>query len=210
MFDTVPPEDSVMRPSRTPAAPARCPWGCDLSLSGVTAGYSHWYGTGSFTCLACRNTGEPHAGEWITINPAVQKRPGEVNGLKIALVVLPPQIPAGLGQIQLVHHREVFGYVELSLCPKGCGRAVVQYLEVAESRRRRGVGRVLVEAVRTRCATFTITTAPLPSEPGCVRFWSQIGILGPQDPRPCGHQADAGIAGSRGWEDDARRANMPS
>ncbi|WP_414945580.1 GNAT family N-acetyltransferase [Amycolatopsis sp. cmx-11-32] len=182
--------------------------GLPVVVAGVGAGYFHWYGTSSFVCTACRNAGGPDAGEWITVNPSVsaQKRPDEVDGLKITVMVLPPEVPAGAGQIQLIHQGEVYGYAALSLCPRGCRRAVVQYLKVAEARRRRGVGRVLVEAVRARCEKFAVTTAPLPSDPASVRFWAQVGLLGPQQPRPCGHQSDAGIA-SMGWEDAARRAN---
>ncbi len=211
MFDTVPPEDLVIRPSRSPTAGERCPWGCDLAVAGVAAGYSHWFGASSFVCEACRATGGPDAGAWITINPGVehQKRPHEVNGLKISLVVLPPEIPAGTGQIQLVHQSQVLGYVALSLCPEGCGRAVVQHLEVATEWRRRGVGRVLVAAARARCERAAITTtAPLPPDPVSTRFWSQVGLLGPPTPRPCRHQLDAGILGE-GWEVDAYRANRP-
>lgn len=199
-----------MRPSRSPTAGDRCPWGCDLSVAGSKAGYSHWYGAPTFTCTACRNVGGPHAGEWITVNPGVehQKRLDEREGLKISLVVLPPEVPAGVGQIQLVHQATVLGYVDLSLCPHGCRRAVVQHLEVAAERRRRGVGRVLVAAARARCERFAVTTAPLPADPVCTRFWAQVGLLGRPEARPCRHQLAAGIAGE-GWEVDAYQANRP-
>jgi len=143
VFETVPPEDVVMRPSRSPTAGDRCPWGCDLSVAGSTTGYSHWYGAMSHVCTACRDAGGPEAGEWITINPDVahQRRPDEVDGLKITLVVLPPAVSAGTGQIQLIHQGTVYGYVDLSLCPRGCRRAVVCHIEVAVEYRRRGAGR---------------------------------------------------------------------
>ncbi|MBE1580416.1 hypothetical protein ACFORH_43375 [Amycolatopsis roodepoortensis] len=211
MFDTVPPEDLIMRPSRSPTAGERCPWGCVLSVAGVSAGYSHWYRTSSFVCHACERAGVPGAGKWITVNPDVtfQRRPDEVDGLRITLVTLPPENPAGVGQIQLIHLSEVYGYIALSLCPLGCRRAVVQYLEVAVERRRRGVGRVLVAAARARCERFMTTTAPVPADdPVAARFCAQAGLIGPPQPRPCRHQADAGIAGE-GWEMDAFRANRP-
>ncbi|KZB82731.1 hypothetical protein AVL48_37570 [Amycolatopsis regifaucium] len=172
------------------------------------AGYSHRYGTSSFICTACRDAGGPDAGEWITINPDLphQLRPDQVDGLKISLVVVPPDSPAGAGQIQLVHQGEVYGYIALALCGT-CRRAVVQYLEVAEARRRRGVGRVLVAAARARCEGYLVTTAPLGTDPACTRFWAQVGLLGPPRPRPCRCQVDAGITGE-GWETEAHLANL--
>ncbi|MFD5090388.1 hypothetical protein ACFWMR_07295 [Amycolatopsis thailandensis] len=87
------------------------PLGCDLSVAGAITGYSHWYGTTSHVCTACRTAGGPEAGEWITINLSVsaQRRPDEVDGLKITLVIVPPTRPAGTGQIQVINQGETYG-----------------------------------------------------------------------------------------------------
>ncbi|WP_228694913.1 GNAT family N-acetyltransferase [Amycolatopsis japonica] len=78
------------------------------------------------------------------------------------------------------------------LCPVD-RRAILVHVEVEEKHRRRGAGRVLVNAAVKRGAEFGWSMLPIGRDPVVVAFWARVGAVGPASPHPCTHQGEAKV-----------------
>ncbi|MFI9452578.1 GNAT family N-acetyltransferase [Amycolatopsis sp. NPDC052450] len=174
-------------------APKRCPWGHDLAVGGVRQSWSQDYQAPEWLCEACHAlTGD--GGIWAVIDTAVERQVIEtdVDEYGLRLVVLPPPVSAGIGVIQLRLGHTVFGEVHLSLCPVD-RRAILCHVEVEEKHRRRGAGRVLVNAALKRGTKFSWTMLPIKRDPVAVAFWARVGAVGTASLHPCTHQLKQGV-----------------
>lgn len=95
--------------------PDHCPWGHDLRIGGRTSSYSHFLHTYVDHCDSCRAAGR--RGEWTILDPTQQHPAGAAPAVGLALVVIPPPVRAGVGQIQVRLNAQSIGDIDLSLCP---------------------------------------------------------------------------------------------
>ncbi|GHG30031.1 MULTISPECIES: GNAT family N-acetyltransferase [Amycolatopsis] len=115
---------------------------------------------------------------------------------RLQLVVVPPPVRAGAGQIQLRWGATIYGHVELSLCPVD-RRGLLLGLHVEPRHRRRGVGRVLARAAAARGGGFSWSANP-PDEADAAALWARVGA--PRAPAsPCSHQEAAGLRIEPHW-----------
>jgi hypothetical protein len=154
--------------------PRRCPAGHWLAPGQLQETPNQDYGLRELVCRHCENQ-TAGGGRWALIDPSVdaQVTEAQVQQRRLQLVVVPPPVRAGTGQIQLRWGATIYGQVELSLCAVD-RRGLLLGLHIELRHRRRGVGRVLARAAAARGVGFNWSANP-PEEADAAAFWARVG-----------------------------------
>ncbi|GAA5121506.1 GNAT family N-acetyltransferase [Haloechinothrix salitolerans] len=154
-----------------------CPRGHDFRIARVSLGHSHLYDATTVTCEVCRELGHEHS-TWALIDPFTHT--AEPPGRGLALVVTPPSVRGGLGQIAVYLGPRSVADADLMICAP-CRRAVLEQIRVDPGCRRRGLGRLLVAAsvMRAPSDRYRWSTTPVNNDPEVLAFWSRIPFPAP-------------------------------
>jgi GNAT superfamily N-acetyltransferase len=165
-----------------------CPWGHDLLIGGRTRSYSHFLCTHVEHCDACYAAGR--RGEWIRVDPTRQHQTDTAPTWGLALVVIPPPVRAGVGQIRVHLEGVSVGDIDIALCAVD-RRAVIEQVRVDEDYRRLGLGRLLVAAAISRAPRYDWSTTSVTTREARA-FWAAVGeptTIG--EPHWCTHMRQA-------------------
>jgi len=159
-------------PISTP--PEQCPRGHSSRIARVLLGYSHIYRAHTVTCRVCQELHHEPA-TWCLADPAAQVR--ESTGRGLELVVTPPPMRGGVGQIALYVDQSRLADVDLMICAP-CRQAALAQIRVDQEVRRRGYGRLLIAAalVRAPADQYRWSTTTTVDTVEARAFWSRVSF----------------------------------
>ena len=166
-----------VRPCPGRSTPTHCPRGHRLAVGGATEGWSHFYDLPLHGCNVCQEL-TPEAASWCQFDPDPARqvlagsREAEAGG-GLCLVVHPPRMRGGVGQIALHLQRHVIGDIDVALCGP-CRVGVIEHVRVDPEHRRRGYGRVLVAGALARGSGFQWSTTAVEDTATARAFWAAV------------------------------------
>ncbi|HEY2041654.1 MAG TPA: GNAT family N-acetyltransferase [Jatrophihabitans sp.] len=196
MFESsndVGPDDLPFRSGRTHT---RCLNGHVCDVAGSSNGYDHTMRLATSTCELCRTLRLPRD-SWFVIDHRPEQHPG-VLALRadnpVQLTPRAPRVRGGVGRIELSVRGTVWAYVDVQLCGIE-RRGVLVYLAVDGPHRRRGLGRVLLDAALARGPGYTWSTVKFDEDDVTLRAFRATAELPEsvqvREPFFCSHMLEA-------------------
>jgi GNAT superfamily N-acetyltransferase len=183
-------------PFRSGRAHTRCLNGHLREVAGSNNGYDHTMRLATSTCELCSTLRLPRA-SWFVIDHQPEQHPRVLALRADNPVQLTPRAPrgrAGVGRIELSIRGTVWAYADMQLCGIE-RRGVLVHLAVDVPHRRRGLGRVLLDAALARGPGYTWSTVKFNEDDVTLRAFRATAELPEsvqmREPFFCSHMLEA-------------------
>ena len=175
-------------PARTDENHEFCLNGHRLDVSGRSASYDHSVHLSTSSCDLCWELHLPRW-TWLVIDHRRLQHEAPASHAELVLAARPPEVKAGVGQIELRLRGQVIADIDVRLCGVDT-RGVIEQVRVDEKYQRRGFGTVLVAAALARGPAYRWSTTKLDDSVGARAFWASLRPAGPLqlgEPFYCSH-----------------------
>ncbi|HKN54919.1 MAG TPA: GNAT family N-acetyltransferase [Amycolatopsis sp.] len=178
---------------RTAETHERCLNGHVLALAGQHSSFDRAVWLHTWTCNLCRDLRLPRA-SWYEVDHLEMEGEGPSHE-RLVLAMRRPDVPAGVGQIEVRLHRKAIADLDLRMCWID-ERGVIEQVRVDEPYRRRGFGTLLVATALARRPGYRWSTTPIEDTIAARAFWAAQRLppgLQLGDPFHCSHMHEADV-----------------